>query len=459
MIPNKNKILFIFALCGFLTPFIGSAINLALPVIGDEFSINIISLGWVVTIFFLSNAVFLVPFGRLADILGRRKIFLIGILIFTLTSILCSLANSSLLLLTARALQGLGSAMIFGTSTAILVSIFQPRERGKALGLYATGVYVGFSVGPVLGGFITQYFGWRYIFVTAALLSTVALVMSYMYIKDEWAHAKGENFDIKGSILYAVSIVAMLYGTSMLPCISGYIVVISGILTLVVFCFFENSIKHPVFDIDLLLKNRKFAMANLAALFNFSAAAAVPFVLGIYLQYAKGLQPNKAGFVMLISAIAMILGSPIAGRLSDTKDQRIIASLGLAFSAIALLVMSFVLDINTSLYLLAFLLFLFGFGLSIFATPNTHAAMESVTTRHLGIASSLLGTVRVFGQTMSMGITMLIFSLTIGKVKISKEVLPQLIQSSRIIFLILGLLCICGVFASLARGKKREEKI
>ncbi len=459
---HKYKILFMFGLCGFLTPFVGNALNLALPFIAKDFDMNVVSLGWVATTFLLSTAVFLVPLGRLADIWGRRKLFIGGTIIFTLTSLLCSVAFSGPFLLVARAFQGLGSAMIFGTSIAILVSLFPPQERGRALGINTAGVYMGSSMGPAIGGLITQYLGWRYIFIAAALLGMLVICMSLAYIKEEWAHANGEKFDLKGSILYGLAVIAMLYGTTMLPAIAGYLTIITGVFLFIVFCILEDITAHPVFDINVLLKNRKFAMSNLATLLNFSAAFAVPFTMSLYLQYIRNLQPNKAGLLILIIATTVAFGSPIVGRRSDHRDPRILASLGMAIDAVALFGISFALHESTPFYLLAILFFCFGLGQSLFATPNTHATMEAVTTRHLGIASSLLGTMRMFGQTLSMGITMLVFSLIIGKIKISSDVFPQLIQSTRIIFFIFGLLCVVGVFASMARGARvppGEEKV
>jgi EmrB/QacA subfamily drug resistance transporter len=461
---DTYKLLFMFSLCSFLTPFIGSSINLALPLIGKEFDMNIVSLGWIASIFFLSNAVFLVPMGRLADIFGRKKIFLSGITLFTATSLLCSFATSGIFLVTARALQGLGSAMIFGTSMAIMISAIPGHKRGRALGINTVGVYLGSSLGPVLGGLITQTLGWRYIFIVAALVGSIVAIMGFIYLNasHDTAHAKGERFDLIGSILYGISVIAMLYGSTLLPALIGYGVMTTGVLTLIVFGIFENRIKHPVFEVHLLIKNKQFALANIAALLSFCASFSVPFLLSMYLQYSKEMLPREAGFVLLVSAITMMIFSPLGGRLADKKDTRILAALGMGCTAAALLAFSFLLSNTTPLYLIAIILFFFGMGMSLFGSPNTHAAMEAVSPRHVGLASSLLGTMRVFGQTVGMGISMLVLSLIVGKIDISREMVPQLIQSIKIVYLIFGILCIGGAFASLARSTKAvagEEKV
>lgn len=459
---KKFKLLLMFGMCSFLTPFIGSSINLAIPKIGQGFGMNLVSLGWIATIYLLATAVFLVPLGRLADIIGRKRVFTAGIIIFTIASILCGFSNSGTFLLIARAIQGLGSAMMFGTSMALLVSMFPTNQRGKALGISVSGVYFGSSMGPVLGGFITQYLGWRYIFFFAALVSAIVTIMALIYLKHEDGHAKGEKFDLIGSIFYGLSVIAMLYGTTMLPTIPGYIVILSGIITFIIFCIFENKIKHPIFHIDLLTKNKKFALSNFAALLNFSAAFAVPFLMSMYLQYIRGLQPNQAGLILLVSAVTIIFGAPISGKLSDKRDPRILTSLGMTIAALSLITTSFIITPQTPISTLATLMFMFGLGMSLFSTPNTHAAMESVTQRHLGIASSILATMRMFGQTISMGITMLILSLMVGKIEFSKSVLPKLMFSIQLTFFVFGLICIACIFASLARGARSglpEEKV
>ena len=160
----RNTALFIAILAGFLTPFDLSAVNIALPSIAEEFSMDAIQMGWVSTAYLLASAVFLVPFGRIADIYGRKKVFAAGLSVFTIASLLMVVAPSAVAVILLRVLQGFGSAMIFGTAVAILTSVTAPENRGKALGIYTTAVYLGLSMGPFLGGILTDRFGWRSIF-------------------------------------------------------------------------------------------------------------------------------------------------------------------------------------------------------------------------------------------------------------------------------------------------------
>lgn len=465
MTRETYKLIFMFALCSFLTPFIGSSINLALPIIGAEFGMNIVNLGWVATIFLLTTSVFLIPMGRVADLVGRKKIFMSGIVIFTLASFACSIASSGAFLMGTRIIQGIGSAMIFSTAMAILVTAVPQNRRGSALGLTTAGVYLGNSLGPVLGGIITQSLGWRYIFATAATLGTIVAFLARYNLNGshDHAHAQGERFDFMGTLLYAAAVSSMLYGTTRLPSSTGYVLIATGIITLILFCIVENLIQQPVFDVRLLLKNKRFALANMAALLNFCASFAVPFCLSMYLQFNSVLSPRQAGMILIIAALGMILFSPISGRLADKKDTRILAALGMGCTAFSLFALSIILSPTTPQVAIAACLFVFGVGLSLFANPNTHAAMEAVSPRHSGLAAALLNTMRTFGQTMSMGISMMVFSLVVGTVSISSDVVPQLIQGIKIIFLIFGIFCIVGIFASLARdkgpvaGKKKIE--
>jgi EmrB/QacA subfamily drug resistance transporter len=450
---NKKLLLFMFGLCGFMNPFIGGALNLALPSIGKEFSMNVVVLGWVVTSFLLSTTVFLLPFGRLADIHGRKRIFIIGLVAFTITSFLCSFTHTGTQLIIARVLQGMGGAMVFGTMTAILISVFPKEERGRALGWNVASIYLGSTMGPVLGGFMTQTWGWRSLFYLTTSLGIIVTILVMLFLKGEWCEAKHEKFDLMGSVVYGISLVLLLYGSTALPSMTGYVMMASGILLLVIFCVFEDHLKHPVFDIDLMVKNRVFAMSNLAALFNYCAAFALPFLLSLYLQYVKGMSPREAGLILLASPVMMMLGSPLAGKLSDRINPGIVASVGMTMVALALIALGFLLTFTTSTTFIFCMLLLFGSGLSLFSSPNTNAAMGALSPKHFGVGSSLLSTMRTVGQMTSMGISMLVMTLIIGKVVISKENLPQLIHSARISFLIFGVLCIAGVFASLARKK------
>ncbi|MEM2190585.1 MAG: MFS transporter [Archaeoglobaceae archaeon] len=450
---QKKLVLIASTIASFLTPFMGSAVNLALPSIEKEFELDAIFLAWITTAFLLSTAMFLVPMGRLGDIKGRKSLFVLGLLIFTLSSLLCSLAISGESLVVFRFLQGIGSAMIASTGVAMLTSAYPPQERGKVIGINTSAVYVGLSSGPILGGLITQHLGWRALFLFPLFIAFFA-IFAILKVKQEWAEAKGEKFDLTGSLMYTISLFMLIYGFSHLPETLGFLLVIGGILALILFALIEGRTSEPVLNVKMFRKNTVFAMSNLAALLNYSATFAVAFLMSLYLQYIKELSPQEAGLILLAQPVVMALFSPIAGALSDRIEPRIVASIGMALTALSLFLFSIISSETPMEYIIGNLI-LIGFGFGLFSSPNTNAVMSSVERKFYGLASATLATMRVIGQAFSMGLVTLIFALLIGKSRIP-EVLPDFIIALKTAFVVSAVLCIFGVFASLARGKVRN---
>jgi EmrB/QacA subfamily drug resistance transporter len=451
---EKRCALVVSTLGSFLTPFMGSAVNIALPSVGKEFSADPIYLSWIVTAYVLAAAMFLVPFGKIADLYGRKRIFTYGIIIFSLASLLCALASSALTLVVFRALQGVGGSMIFGTGIAILTSVFPIGERGRVLGINVATVYAGLSIGPFLGGLLTQHLGWRSIFLVNIPLGLTILLLVFWKLKGEWAEAKGERFDVYGSVIYSTALIAAMYGFSLLPRATGAVLVLLGVLAIFVFVRWEKKIENPVLDIRLFRHNTVFALSNLAALINYSATWSVSFLLSLYLQYIKKLSPQDAGLILVSQPIIMAILSPLAGRISDRTEPRIVASMGMALTAGSLGLFVLIGD-GTSLIFIVISSSLLGVGFALFSSPNTNAVMSSVEKKFYGVASGTLGTMRLVGQMFSMGIVMMVFSVYIGRVQITPEYYESFVKSLKVLFLISTLLCAGGVFASLARGKLR----
>jgi len=451
---SKKVVLLVATLGSFLTAFMGSSVNIALPSIGKEFTLDAILLSWVATSYILAAAVSLVPFGRIADIRGRKRIFTYGILIFTVSSFLTAISTSAGMLISFRILQGIGGAMIFGTGVAILTSVFPVGERGRALGINVTAVYLGLSLGPFVGGFLTQHLGWRSIFLVNVPLGLIIIASVFWKLKGEWAEAKGEKFDFGGSIIYGLALVAIMYGLSLLPTMSGVWAIIIGILGILTFIRWEMKVGSPVLHMNLFKNNTVFAFSNLAALINYSATFAVTFLLSLYLQYTKGLSPQNAGLILVSMPAVQALFSPLAGRLSDRIEPRIIASVGMGLTTIGLGLLTF-LDQNTAIAFILASLIVLGFGFALFSSPNTNAVMSSVEAKSYGVASATVATMRQIGMMLSMGIAMLIFAIYIGRVEITPEYYPVFVKSLKIAFVIFTALCFGGIFASLARGKMR----
>jgi EmrB/QacA subfamily drug resistance transporter len=452
---TKRVVLIIAVMSSFLTPFTSSSVNIALPSIGTQLSLNAIALSWVATAYLLAAAAFLIPFGRIADIYGRKKIFQLGIIIDAIASILCATSSSGELLIVFRALQGVGGAMIFGTGIAILTSVFPANERGRALGISTAAVYTGLSAGPLVGGFLTGHFGWRSIFFLNAFLGLVIIVVVFWKLKGEWAEAKGESFDYVGSIIYSLALVAVFYAFSVLPALWGIWLIIIGVIGLAAFVWWETRQKQPVLNISFFRNNTVFAFSNLAALINYSATFAVAFLLSLYLQYVKGFSPEHAGLILIAQPVVMVIFSPIAGSLSDRIEPRIVASIGMALTTAGLVMLIFLNNVTGLPFILASLVTL-GLGFGFFSSPNINAIMGSVERKFYGVASGTLGTMRLTGQAFSMGMVLLLFALYIGRVQITPEYYPLFLKSMKIAFSISAALCFAGIFASIARGRTHQ---
>jgi len=449
---TQKVALIIACLAAFISPFMGSSINIALPTIGQEFHMDAVMLGWVATAYLLSSAMCLLPFGRAADIYGRKKIFTYGISVFTIGSLLSALATSASMLIVFRVIQGMGGAMIFGTSVAILTSVYPPQERGRVLGINAAFVYLGLSLGPFLGGFLTHHLGWRSIFYIYIPFGALIIFLIFWKLKGEWAGARGEKMDVPGAINYSVSLVLLIYGLSKIPAVSGICLFFIGLVGLMIFLWWEARAKSPIFNIRAFRTNIVFAFSNLAALIHYSATFAVTFLLSLYLQYNKGLNAQEAGLVLISQPLMMAIFSPIAGRLSDRIEPRLVSSLGMTFTCLALFLLSLIQRQTSLAYLVVVLLFS-GFGYALFSSPNTNAVMSSVEPKFYGVASATLGSMRQVGMMFSMGSAMMVFAIFIGKVQITPDLYAMFLKSAKILFVSFGILCIAGIFSSMARGK------
>jgi EmrB/QacA subfamily drug resistance transporter len=454
---SRTAALIAATLASFLTAFTGSSINIALPVVGHHFSMDAILLSWVPTSYLLAAAIFLVPIGRFADIHGRKKVFALGTAVFTLASLLAGLAPSAAVLIVARALQGIGGAMISGTGVAILTSVFPPEERGRVLGINVAAVYLGLSLGPPIGGILTQQLGWRSVFFVTVPLGLVSIAFVLWRLDGEWAEARGESFDLLGSAIYALALLVLMYGFSQLPELVGAALIAIGVVGFAGFGLWELNSKSPVLNLRLFANNRAFTFSNLAALIHYSAVFAVSFLLSLYLQYIRGLTPQQAGLILIFQPVVQFLFSPAAGRLSDRVEPRILASLGMMMTATGLFLLVF-LSPATPLWAIVADLILLGFGYALFSSPNMNAIMGSVERKSYGVASGTLATMRLIGQVLSMGIATILFALFLGRVEITPELYPLFSISARMAFVVFAALCVIGVFASLARGDIRGRE-
>ena len=453
--PQEKSALLVATITSFTGPFVISSVNVALPAIQREFNADAVQLSWLATALLLAVAVTLVPVGRIADIHGRKKIFTLGLVLYTLASFLAAFSTSVQMLIFFRVFQGIGSAMFLTTGMAIITSIFAPQKRGRAIGIYVSAVYIGLSMGPFVGGIMTQNIGWRSLFLIVVPLGLLSIWVTLKNLKGEWADAKGEPLDVVGSILYGIAILAIVYGSSLLPSMSAIYLMAAGILCMVAFVWQELRVRYPVVEVRLFTQNKLFTFSSLAAMINYAATFAITFLISLYLQYIKDLTPQAAGTIIVAQPVMMAVFSPMAGKLSDRIEPRKIASFGMALTALGLFLFSWI-NNDTSLVYVALTLLIMGFGFAMFSSPNMNAIMGSVEKRYLGIASGTVATMRLIGQMASMAIVMVIFTVVIGHVEIAPENYDQFLACAKMAFGIFTIMCIVGIAFSLFRGQLRE---
>jgi len=452
----ERSALFVATLTSFMGPFMISAVNVALPAIQEDLRMTAVQLSWIATSYLLAVAVGLIPAGKIADIHGRKKVFSIGLSIYTLGATAAAFAGTAAWLIVFRVIQGLGAGMFVTTGMAILTSIFPPQKRGRVIGIYVAAVYVGLSVGPFVGGFLTQHFGWRSIFLVMFPLGLSSIAITLSCLKGEWVDARRQRFDVLGSLIYAGAILSLVYGASSLPSLSGSVLVPVGLLGLVLFCWQQNRTPYPLFEVSLFLENHTFAFSSLAALLNYSATFAVTFLLSLYLQYIKGLSPQTAGIVLMAQPVMMALFSPFFGRLSDRMEPRLLASGGMGITVVGMGVFT-QLHTDSSLVGIVCNLVLLGFGFALFSSPNMSAIMGAVTKEQYGVASGAVATMRLMGQMVSMAIATLVLALLVGHQAIAPHNYDRFLISTRTVFTISALLCTVGVYFSLFRGRLRQQ--
>ncbi len=454
---EERSALFVATLTSFMGPFMISAVNVALPAIQQDFNMTAVGQSWIATAYLLAVAVVLVPIGKYADISGRKKIFSRGLLVYTIGSALSIFAYSTAALISLRIVQGVGAAMFITTGMAILTSIFPPDKRGRAIGMYVAAVYVGLSAGPFIGGFLTQLFGWRSIFAIMLPLGLLSYLVTLRFLKGEWFGERDHKLDKPACILYAFAIVALTYGASTLPTLSGFLLAAAGAVLLTLFVMHQNRAQFPVFEVRLFAINKTFAFSSLAALLNYSATFAVTFLMSLYLQYIKGMSPQTAGTVLMAQPVMMAFFSPFAGRLSDRIEPRYIATLGMGITVLGVGIFSRISNDAGMLLILGNLVFL-GIGFALFSSPNMSAIMGAVEKKYYGQASGAVATMRLLGQMVSMAIATMALTFQVGHHAITPENHPQFLQSVHTVFVISMLLCTAGIYFSWSRGRLHAQR-
>lgn len=452
----QKTVLLMVLLNAFTTPLMLSSANVALPVIALDLGLSAAKITWVPMAYLMAGAMFVLIFGRIADMFGRKRIFLWGTASVIVTSLLALVAPNGVFLIGARFLQGVSAAMLYATQMALISSVFPPQQRGRAIGLTVSAIYFGLTCGPLIGGFLIDLYGWRASFFIHIPLAAVALFIGYYKVVGEWATDQVGNFDIKGAIPYSVSIACLCIGVSVSPSLVGVLLLLLGAVSLGIFIKVEKGQTQPLLNVNLLQTNKVFAFSFYASLTMYAAIFSNVFLISFYLQFIKQLSPTMAGSIMMLQPLTMALLSPFMGHLSDKIAPWFLASLGMLITAVGLLSLG-MLSVDSSLTHLLCALVITGVGFSLFSSPNANAIMHTVSKQNYGQAAGALAIARLVGQMMSMVLVTLIFSIVVGQVMIEPSMYADLQRAIRSCFLIAASLCVPAAIFLLVRGRLHHQ--
>ena len=442
-------IVFVVSCVQFLTPFLSSSTGIALPTIGNELGSSATEIGMFQMCYILAMTILMLPFGGFSDIHGRKKIFITGLVISIFSTLALGLSNSTAEFMFFRVVQGIGASMIVTTSIAIIASGIPREHNGRAMGIVAGMAYFGMAFGPVIGGTIVTNLGWRWLFFLIIPVQIVALVLTLVKLKGEWAEARSQKFDWFGSIIYAFSLSIMIIGlTSLTRFDFAWILALVGLVGLVCFFVIELKQNQPLLNVQLLIDNKKFTIGNIATFINYGAAFGFIFLFTLYLQFVKGLNAQQAGVFMMIQPCIQAIISPWAGRLADRYNPENLATVGMIICAVGLLA-STQTGPETSWFFIVFLMAFLGTGFGLFASPNIKAIIGCVAPRYFGTASSISGTMRVGGILASSVIITTVLALFMGTSAVTVETRMDFVQSMSVCLIIFAAMSVLAVIITL----------
>ncbi|MBV0933605.1 MFS transporter [Marinobacterium weihaiense] len=437
----------------FLMPMSMSAVNVALPAIAEDLNADAVLVSWIPTMNLLGAIALQLPAGRIADMIGRKKVFLAGLLLFALSSFAIILIEHIYWLLLMRLLQGISGAMVFGTGMAIVSQVFANHGRGMALGLTSTSVYLGLTCGPPIGGWLTEAWDWHAVFLAPLPLAVLCTILVGIHVRETERQAD-QRLDWIGSLLFIAASSLFFVGLSELPALAGGLLALAGLALLGAFIYQQERSPYPLIRLRRMVNNQVFFRSIQASFFMYAANYPLQFMLSLYLQYIRGLSPAEAGELMLLQAMMMAILAPLAGRLSDHFEPRIPATLGCLLFAAGFVILA-LLEQDSSMTQVVIALLVMGTGFGLFSSPNNNGALSVVPTDKLSIASSLLNISRTLGNMLGMAVVVFLFNLLIGNAQLVPEQFPALIRLLEIAFALCAGYALMAAWRSWSRGKVR----
>lgn len=466
---KKWQVFFLVALSIFMSTLDSSIVNVALPYIMTDMSRTMASIQWVVTVYLLFVSSFLMTFGRLSDIVGRPRIYRLGFGVFTIGSLLCATSPNLGWLVFSRAVQGIGASMLMACSPALIVDVFEPQNRGKALGLVGTSVAAGLTLGPVVGGFLLEYFSWPVIFYINIPVGVYALVCASRIFKNQKTDGSREPMDFLGSLCMVCMVAGLvillvrlqdwgLFSFQTISCLLISLGAAAGV------AINAGKADHPILDPGLF-RIRMFVMPLAASLIMFSALFFLVFLMPFYLSLACGFPPSRTGAMMIIPFILLLVVSPLAGTLSDRLGSSMLCSTGMGCLALSL-AFSATLTASAGIFEIFWRLALAGLGIGLFISPNSMAAMGAVPMARRGVASGAVATARNLGMVIGVALASGIFSHTfnrltqgIGLDHYSSELSSFFMTGFKYAMFTGTAIAVVGIGVTIARGKQTIKEI
>lgn len=453
-LERKWWILIAVGVGSFMTALDGSVVNIILPVVSRAFNTDVAAVEWVVTVYLLVVSSLLLSFGRLGDMRGHKLVYVSGFLVFVVSSALCGFAPSVVVLVVARAFQALGGAMLLANSPAILTKNFPAQQRGQVLGLQATMTYLGLTVGPSLGGWLTSQYGWRSVFYINLPVGLLALLLSVYFIPLDAGAERAERFDLAGAVTFMAGLVALLLGLNQghawgwsSPAILGLLS--AAVILLAVFLFIEQRVTQPMLDLSLF-RVPLFSASTASAVLNYICLFTGIFLLPFYLIQARGLGPAQAGLILTAQPIVMAIMAPLSGTLSDRIGARLLSTLGMAIIAVGLFLLA-QLTADSSLSYVALSLATVGLGTGVFVSPNTSALLGAAPQHRRGIASGIMATARNVGMVLGVGLAGAVFTTVQAQAQAASST-TAIYDGIRAGFLVAVGVAMIGVLTSAVRG-------
>lgn len=450
---ERNTVLLACCISGLVTPLLSTMMNLSLVSIGENFGVGSHLLAYVNTAFLLSSVIFMVPLARAGDIIGKKRMYLIGLAVIAIACLLASVSPSFFWLVGCRVMMGFGSAALVTTSVSLITDVFPSNARGGAIGLQTMCVYIGLSLGPPLGGTLNDLIGWHALFLFVVPLAVVAFLCMLTF-RHEISPAAGSSFDGKGAVLYGVGILLAMGGVINMPETWAVVMLIVGVVVIGLFARAESGNPDHLLNVHLF-RSKVFTGSCLATFLNYAASYSISYFLALYLQEIGAISATQAGILMLVQAAIQAVVTPLFGRFSDhVGDKRILPTCGMIITGIGVAMFLFYgLEVNYPLVVATMVIV--GFGLGMFSAPNTSVIMGSVRPEETGEASAMVAVMRQSGMMVSMGIAMLFISVIMGG---SDNLVPEnygsFLDVIHISFGVCLAMCVVGTFASFLRGRE-----